>query len=266
MTGFIGTSIRRWVRNQPKLRSLLRLPGRLSSPVSRMGWKGGVHAYRAFLSDWRHFRQNGGRAGLLDIFPILHEKTEMHDFDPHYFHQAVWAARKVAEARPALHHDIGSQAIFVGMLTAITEVRFIDLRPLGVSIDHLTDEAGSLLALPMPDRSVTSLSCLHVLEHVGLGRYGDPVDPDGARKGAAELGRVLAPGGQLYLSVPVGRPRTEFNAHRVFDAQTVVDLFAGLRLREFSLIGDDGTLRPHAPLAEAVRENFGCGLFEIIRD
>ena len=65
-------------------------------------------------------------------------------------------------------------------------------------------------------------------EHIGLGRYGDPLDPLGTRKAAAELQRVLAPGGQLLFSLPVGRPRVEFNAHRVHDPHEVASWFDGL--------------------------------------
>jgi hypothetical protein len=34
-----------------------------------------------------------------------------------------------------------------------------------------------------PDGYCDSLSCLHALEHFGLGRYGDPIDPRGHEKG-----------------------------------------------------------------------------------
>src|SRR5207253_10606962 len=69
-----------------------------------------------------------------------------------------------------------------------------------------------LLSLPFADRSVESLSCLHVAEHVGLGRYGDELDPEGTVKAARELQRVVAPAGRLYFALPVGRPRTEFRS------------------------------------------------------
>ena len=64
--------------------------------------------------------------------------------------------------------------------------------------------------------STDSLSCLHALEHFGLGRYGDPVDYDGYLKGFDNLYRILKPGGRLYFSVPMGPQRIEFDAHRVF--------------------------------------------------
>src|SRR5262249_21505316 len=125
----------------------------------------------------------------------------------------------------------------------------------------LVPVAGDLLALPFRDRSVGSLSCIHVAEHIGLGRYGDPLDTAGTRKAAAELARVLAPGGSLYFAVPVGKPRLNFNAHRVHAPSTIVEYLAGLELVEFSAVFDDGSFRERIGLDEVADAEYGCGLF-----
>ena len=49
----------------------------------------------------------------------------------------MWAARRIAERRPARHVDVGSRVDLVGFLTAITEVTFVDIRPLEVDIEGL---------------------------------------------------------------------------------------------------------------------------------
>ena len=165
-----------------------------------------------------------------DSFPKLTDRLPSSPFDPHYFHQDVWAARRIAERRPSRHVDVGSRVDLVGFLTAVTEVTFVDIRPLEVDIEGLEPIAGSVLDLPFADGALESVSCLHVAEHIGLGRYGDPLDPLGTRKAAAELQRVLAPGGQLLFSLPVGRPRVDFNAHRVHDPVEVAAWFDGLEL------------------------------------
>jgi hypothetical protein len=104
-----------------------------------------------------------------------------------------------------------------------------------------------------------------VLEHIGLGRYGDPLDPDGHVKAAGELSRVLAHGGDLYVSVPVGRERVCFNAHRVFSAATVKELFATLELQEFALVDDAGRFAPGADAAAAEAQEYACGLFHFVK-
>ena len=137
-------------------------------------------------------------------------------------------------------------------------------RPADLRLDQLTSERVDLLALPFPDRSVQSLSCLHVVEHIGLGRYGDPLDPDGDLKAMRELQRVTAAGGSLLFVAPVGRPVIRFNAHRIYSFAQVMAGFPELRLQEFSLIPDDpsaGSLIKSAKPEMADRQNYGCGCF-----
>ena len=177
-------------------------------------------------------RRNG--SGAPDDNPQLLDRTATTPFDPHYTHQDAWAAREVFRRRPERHVDVGSRITFVAGLTAFTPVTFVDLGRSRPRSPGWTRWPGASSRLPFADRSVESLSCLHVAEHIGLGRYGDPLDPDGTRKAARELERVLAPGGALYFSVPVGEPRTEFNAHRVHDPEEVVGFFPELRLAAFS--------------------------------
>jgi SAM-dependent methyltransferase len=69
---------------------------------------------------------------------------------------------------------------------------------------------------------IDSLSCLHALEHFGLGRYGDPVAADGYTRGLESMFDVLAPGGRLYLATPIGHSRVEFNANYVFSPTKLV--------------------------------------------
>jgi SAM-dependent methyltransferase len=113
-----------------------------------------------------------------------------------------------------------------------------------------------------------SLSCLHTLEHLGLGRYNDPIMADGHEKGFNTLWSILKPGGILYLSIPIGKQRIEFNAHRVFAIQTILDL-AGKKfdLVDFSYVDDEGSLHEQVQLTDDGIEDslgcwYGCGIFE----
>lgn len=149
----------------------------------------------------------------------------------------------------------------VNVLSAFVPTEFLDYRPLQVKLSGLTCGSGNLLALNQANDSVHSLSCLHVVEHVGLGRYGDPLDPEGSVRALGELQRVLARRGRLYLSVPVGRERVCFNAHRVFDPGTIVNVLDGLCLVEFSLVDDAGAFHESVPPDSVTSLEYGCGLF-----
>jgi SAM-dependent methyltransferase len=185
-------------------------------------------------------------------------------FDEHYIYHPAWAARILARTRPPLHVDISSTLTFCSIVSAFVPVRFYDYRPAPLALSNLTSEKADLLALPFADRSVASLSCMHTVEHVGLGRYGDPLDPDGDLKAMAELTRVLAPGGDLLFVVPTGRPRVVFNAHRIYAFEQVRSAFSALALQEFSLIPDDARTRGivvDASPEEADRQAYGCGCY-----
>src|SRR6185295_13896333 len=121
----------------------------------------------------------------------------------------------------------------MALIAQFVPVTLVDIRPVEIECPGFTFVTGSVLALPFPDRSVPSLSSLCVIEHIGLGRYGDPLDARGSEKAAAELSRVLAPGGELYVSVPVDAEcRICFNAHRAFSRDYLLSLFPGLKMRE----------------------------------
>lgn len=223
--------------------------------------------YARFLSDLRRYRRmdDGDGATLSQSYPQIHDRTGTSPIDPHYFHQDVWAARRVADRAPARHVDVGSRVDFVGFLTSLAEVTFVDIRPLETSIEGLTTVEGSILDMPFEDGSLESLSSLHVAEHIGLGRYGDPLDPHGTVKAARELKRVLAPSGQLLFAGPVGRPRTCFNAHRIHAPADVLEMFEGLELVEFAGVDDEGGFARHRDLEELADSSYACGMFRFVR-
>lgn len=199
-----------------------------------------------------------------DRYPCLGDKTASTEFDRHYVYHPAWAARVLARTRPEVHVDISSSLHFCSVVSAFIPVRFYDYRPADLRLSGLTSEAADLLALPFAAGSVASLSCMHVVEHVGLGRYGDRLDPEGDLKAVAELKRVLAPGGTLLFVVPVGRPKVAFNAHRVYAYDQVVGYFSELELVEFALIPDDpqdGGLVRGATREASDAQDYGCGCF-----
>jgi len=183
----------------------------------------------------------------------------------HYFYQDLWAARLVYHHRPKLHLDVGSRLDgFVAHLLTFMPVTVIDVRPLKCDLTELTflqQDATTLHGVG--DETVESMSCLHAAEHFGLGRYGDTIDPSGTVTLAQELQRVLAGEGRLYFSVPIGRPRIEFNAHRVFDPLFVVtQLFSKLTLVTFAAVDDAGTFHGTAAPGDFIDAEYACGLYQ----
>jgi hypothetical protein len=177
------------------------------------------------------------RVRLIDLHPCIDDKLSETPVDHNYMLQDTWAARKVFESVPDLHVDIGSTALLVGILAQFTRVCSIDIRPLQVHLPGLEVRAGSILQMPFPDRSVKSISSLCVVEHIGLGRYGDPLNPHGTQEAAGELQRIVAPGGNLYVSVPIEPvPKVYFNAHRSFTSTEFIAYFPELELIETRLI------------------------------
>jgi hypothetical protein len=222
----------------------------------------------AFREEFNRFVELGGvvprlKARAEDIKPKLSDRASVTPIDRHYTYHPAWAARVLAKTRPSKHVDISSIVNFCAIVSAFVPVEFYDFRPAPVELDGLNTDAADLTRLHIPSDSITSLSCMHVIEHIGLGRYGDPLDPDGDLKAISELVRVLAPGGNLLVATPVGRPRVEFNAHRVYDHEAFARYFAPLELVEFVLIeelGEGGLIV--APPPELVQaESYGCGCF-----
>jgi len=225
-----------------------------------------MYAFRGlprFFSDWRKYSRlrNAEPLRFGDSYPQLHDHTRATPFDPHYFYGSAWAMRRIAASHPDRHIDVASHNLFAGLLSAVVPVIFLDYRPLRAQLEGLTCVGGSLLELPFADNSVSSLSCLHVAEHIGLGRYGDPLDPEGTKKAARELARVLANNGNLYFVLPVGKSRLCFNAHRVHATEQVRDYFYDLHLEEFCGVHDDGRFVEKVALTEFDGSDYACGMF-----
>lgn len=196
-----------------------------------------------------------------DAYPCLEDAIKFTPFDQHYIYHPAWAARKLAAIKPAEHVDISSILSFSSIVSAFVPVKFYDYRPAQLNLNNYAADFADLLRLPFADNSIASLSCMHTVEHIGLGRYGDPLDADGDRKAIAELKRVLKPGGHLLFVTPVGRPVIQFNAHRVYSFEQVTAYFSPLVLNEFSLVPDAGGLLENADPKLVADQKYGCGCF-----
>ena len=196
-----------------------------------------------YLSDLIRFGKRS--SWKLSLHPCLLDRSAGAATLGEYFWQDLYVARRILAAAPARHVDVGSRIDgFVAHLACVRPVEVYDIRPLDVTIPNVRFRQWDLTAPgPAPDEPADCVSCLHTLEHVGLGRYGDRLDPDGWRVGLSRLATLVRPGGQLWLSVPVGQRRVEFNAHRVFDPREARDaaIAQGLLLEEFRVLDERGT-------------------------
>jgi SAM-dependent methyltransferase len=164
------------------------------------------------------------------LVPSLHDRDqEGGSTKGEYFLQDLFVARKIFSANPDKHLDVGSRIDgFVAHVASFRELEVVDVRPISSEIPGIEfveadlSDANSMSAFHLSDGYCDSVSCLHALEHFGLGRYGDPLDASGFKKGLKNLAKLLKPAGVLYLSTPVGKERVEFNANWVFHPDTII--------------------------------------------
>ncbi|MDH4164295.1 MAG: DUF268 domain-containing protein [Nitrospirota bacterium] len=242
-------------------RSILSLAGRriLRDPAMLLL---GIARY---IRDYLAYRTSGPgdrfRLSVRYCYPCIRDRTATTPTDPIYLLQDTWAAKMIGTTRPRNHYDVGSSVTTMAVIAQFVPTTMVDIRPIDITVENLSFLEGSILNLPFQDGTIDSLSSLCVLEHVGLGRYGDPLDPRGSEKAALELQRVLGPGGNLYLSVPVDSDsRIYFNAHRTFTREHLLSLFPDMTLRNEAYIYG----RNLYPTYDASR-GFGTGLFHLTK-
>lgn len=233
--------------------------------LARVAWRRGqIRFLGKFLRDRHDFLEQGGK--ITDLYPILNEHLETAgSANGHYFHQDLLVAQLIHRAQPQRHIDVGSRVDgFVAHVATFRQIDVIDIRPMPVSEHSNIRFIQADLAQGGADLAgcSDSVSCLHVLEHFGLGRYGDRVDPEGHRKGIGALVRMVKDQGTLYLSSPIGRPRVCFNAHRVFHPHDFpMWLAPSMELIRFDYVDDEGALHQNAGLNDVPQLEYGCGIY-----
>jgi len=227
----------------------------------------------SFIVDYFAIKKQSNDGNFpLYFYPILDDKYKQSGTAKgHYFHQDLLVARRIYINIPNKHVDIGSRIDgFVGHVATFMSIEIIDIR----NLTSVTENIEFIQANMIDMRNdlydyCDSLSCLHALEHFGLGRYGDPIDFDGHLKGFVNMYNILTSGGVLYLSVPIGRQRIEFNAHRVFSLAYLLKMFhSKFEIMHFSYVDDKGDLNQDVDLTQSLIDDncnctYGCGIFEL---
>jgi hypothetical protein len=230
----------------------------------------------AFLKGYREIKNQAARAKadfpFGKLYPCLEDaKNESGVASGHYFHQDLLVASRVFKNNPIKHVDIGSRIDgLVAHIASFREIEVLDIRELSNTIANIHFRRFNLIDKNFNLKDYCdSVSCLHALEHFGLGRYGDEIDYSGHLTGWNNIYKMLKKGGKLYFSVPIGPQRIEFNAHRVFSVKYLLDLIgSSYKIDSFSYVDDDGNLYSNVALEERSIDNnfsclYGCGIFEL---
>ncbi|MBL4627951.1 MAG: DUF268 domain-containing protein [Roseicyclus sp.] len=237
-----------------------------------------IAALPGFFSDYKRLKaelaSDEGAMKIGRLYPVLLDKTDSSGTATgHYFHQDLLVAQKVFGSGADRVVDIGSRVDgFVAHVAAFRKIEVVDIRDLHSDHDNIDFlqcdfmDKGSTQQLGQSDL----VTCLHVLEHFGLGRYGDPIVTDGHIRGLRNLERLVSDGGRLIVSVPIGRPRIEFNAHRIFSSGALASLISDdFALADFAFVDDHGDLHTGVDLAahqaELDKMHFGCGIYDFRR-
>jgi hypothetical protein len=246
----------------------IKLIVRLLSPIVNIlnllkGFKN-IFRYFFFVLDYIKYKHTSNEiVNFKDLWPMLDDKgSSSQTGGGQYFYQDNWALNKIYRSKVEEHFDIGSRIDgFTSQCSVFTKVNFVDFRHIDYGIDNLKCIEGDILNLPFETNSIKSLSCLHVIEHIGLGRYGDPVNIDGSILSMKEIQRVLAKEGDLYVGIPIGKERVMFNAHRIFNPKTIITTFCELQMIEFCAVDDNGIFIKRPNLNDFDNSFYALGLF-----
>jgi SAM-dependent methyltransferase len=238
-----------------------------------------IAAVPRLFADRREFLRQAAVTGesfpMGRLWPVFEDgSAEAGAVSSAYFQQDLYVAQRIFAESPRKHLDVGSRVDgFVAHVASFRDIEVVDIRPLSLRAAGITFlQRDVMKAGSLPENYADSVSCLHALEHFGLGRYGDAIDFTGHRRGFENLVRTCEPGGTIYLSVPIGPLRVEFNGHRIFSVEYVLDMAEslGVRARAFSYIDDADELHPQVGIhPDQVVSNYGChtgcGIFEFTK-
>lgn len=221
-----------------------------------------------FLSQRLRFKKLGGN--------ITHNSMILGDYSAsagtasgHYFHQDLLVASLIKKHNPKRHIDIGSRIDgFVAHVASFREIDVIDIRSLDKSVhDNINFIQKDMMNKNLLEENITdSISCLHAIEHFGLGRYGDEIDVNGHIEGFNNIIKMLSLSGKLYISFPIGKTNEiHFNSQRVFHP---LDIFSwnksssNIILKRFDFVDDKGNLHKNKDISKDCNNiNYGCGIY-----
>lgn len=224
--------------------------------INRLNWilvtQFGINIVLFFKGIWRtpmflkdYFKFIAFNKIKYELQPCLHDKFESSgDFNTEYFVQDLLVAQLIFSNSPNHHVDLGSRIDgFVSNVASFRTLDVLDIRPMSNIIKNVNFLQVDIMKDNLMDTEITdSLSCLHTIEHFGLGRYGDELNAEGYLMGLDNLIKLVKVDGLFYLSTPVGRERILFNANYIFDIERLLEYLKNchMSLVEFYIISNNG--------------------------
>jgi hypothetical protein len=218
-------------------------------------------------------RSKGVALNIKAAFPVPHNATENYvSINPHYFYQDIWVSQQMAAGKFQNCLDIGSRVDgFVSILLAMRmNLSLMDIRRPLVNwpqpVGFIRGDVANLVNGQL--RDYDCISCLHVIEHIGLGKYGDLIDIEGPRNTAKSLHRAMGPGARLYISSPVStHPGIVFNGGRHLALDEFESMFTslGFSLINRAFVSDKPELLVNPALSSLGQIKYGCLILELQR-
>ena len=250
------------LKNSSILKFLLRTISFIGIDISKLISLKNIPRYIFDIIEWK---KQSGKINFL--FPIINEFNDQSGTAKgHYFHQDLLVAQYIYANNPKKHIDVGSRVDgFVAHVASFREIEIYDVRELKSDHPNIIFKQHDFMNKNNV-KQTDSVSCLHTLEHFGLGRYNDPINVKGFEIGLENLINLVEKNGLLYISFPVGKQdEIHFNAHRVFHPKSILNfeiVKKRLELINFDCIDDKGDLHKSVSLDYASEKyNFGCGIY-----
>ena len=219
-----------------------------------------------YIRDRREWLKQGGK--ITHIHPVLSDYSDSAgSARGHYFHQDLLVASLIAKKNPNRHIDIGSRIDgFVAHIASFRRIEVLDVRPLeNTGHNNIVFIQEDVMNQTNTHHTADSVSCLHAIEHFGLGRYTDSIDPDGYKKGFLNILKMVDIDGMLYISIPIGqRNEVHFNAHRVFHPLDILKWKGSdkLKLCRFDYVDDAGKIHQNIDIYNSTIDvQYGCGIY-----
>ena len=192
-----------------------------------------------FFRDYKNIKKDILKSNF-DIYPThpyLFDKNDKN-LKLEYFHfQDLWAFKTLSKYSILEIVDIDSNLSFITFASSLSKIKCIDIRPHKIILENVDFVIGDILNLPFKNESISNISSLSVIEHIGLGRYGDKIDLFGMEKSVKEFDRVLKKNGNLIVSFPFGKKNIiEFNAHRICNIEYINQLFKNYNIKNETFI------------------------------